>query len=251
MRVGVLGATGMAGSAVAAELLRRGHEVVALGRRAGPAGTLDRRVDVVSGDGLDAAFADVEAVVECLNGPGTAEKVVRPVLIGGVRAALAAARDGGVRHVVSLSIVGCDRVPTGYYRVKAEQEAVVRDAPLPTSILRATQFHGLIDWALGATRRLGVLPAPPLPLQPVDPVDVAAALADMIESGPGPDTAIAGPEVVGLRELARSWRAARGSHRPVVPLPAVGGALRAIAAGALIDETVPRGTRTWAEHLRA
>src|SRR3954447_26460051 len=153
MRVGVLGATGTAGSAVAAELLSRGHEVLRLGRRGA-----DRQADVVSGEGLDEAFAGLDAVVECLNAKGTKPAVVRPVLIDGVRAALAAAAGAGVDHAVSLSIVGCDRVPMAYYKVKVEQEGVVREAGLPTTVVRATQFHQLVDFALGATKRLGIIP---------------------------------------------------------------------------------------------
>src|SRR4051794_28155387 len=244
MRVGVLGATGTAGSAAAAELRSRGHEVVALGRR-----RADRHADVVSGDGLDEAFTGLDAVVECLNAKGTKEAVVRPVLIDGVRAALAAAAAAGVGHAVSLSIVGCDRVPMGYYRLKVEQEEIVRSAPLPTTIVRATQFHQLIDFTLGATRRLGIIPAPPLVLQPVAPADVAIALAEVVERGPGADAAIAGPEVLALRDIARAWRAARGSRRPVVPVPALGPTLTAIAAGGLTDQHAARGARTWAQYL--
>src|SRR5689334_21839277 len=124
MRVGVLGASGTAGSAACAELRSRGHDVVELRRP---------QVDVVSGEGLGEAFAGLDAVVECLNARGeTKPDVVRPVLVDGVRNALAAAAEAGVGHAVSLSIVGCDRVPMGYYRVKVEQEEVVRAAPLPT-----------------------------------------------------------------------------------------------------------------------
>jgi uncharacterized protein YbjT (DUF2867 family) len=244
MRVGVLGATGTAGSAAAAELRSRGHEVVALGRRGA-----DRHVDVVSGDGLGEAFSGLDAVVECLNAKGTKPDVVRPVLIDGVRAALAAAADAGVGHAVSLSIVGCDRVPLGYYRIKVEQEDVVRAAALPTTVVRATQFHQLIDYTLGATKRLGFIPAPPLVLQPVDPADVAIALAEVVERGPGADAAIAGPEVLELRDMARVWRAARRSRRPVVPVPALGAALTAIAAGGLTDRDAARGGRTWEAYL--
>lgn len=248
MRIGVLGATGTAGSAAVGELLGRGHEVVALGRRAGPPGAAHRRADVVSGEGLAAAFAGLDAVVECLNGP---PKDARPILVDGVAAALAAAAEAGVGHAVSLSIVGCDRVPTRYYGVKVEQEAVVRAAAVPATVLRATQFHELIDFAFGGLRRTGILPAPRGVLQPVSPGDVAVALADAVERGPGADSSIAGPEVVAIGDLARSWRAARRSRRPVVPLPAAGGVLRAVAAGHLTDPQAPRGARTWSDHLRS
>jgi uncharacterized protein YbjT (DUF2867 family) len=235
--VGVLGATGTAGSATMSELRARGHDVAGLRRP---------DVDVVTGQGLDTAFAGLDAVVDCLNAP---PKGARAVLVDGVRRALAAAADAGVAHAVSLSIVGCDRVPLGYYRVKVEQEAAVRAAPLATSVVRATQFHGLVDYTFRATRRAGVLPAPRGVLQPVDIRDVAAAVADTVERGPGANVTLAGPEILDIRELARSWRAARGSRRPVLPLPAAGAVLRAIAAGGLTDPGAPRGTRTWADYL--
>lgn len=237
MRVGVVGATGTAGGAAVRELRSRGHDVLALGRE---------RADVVSGAGLPDAFAGLDALVECLNGP---PRDARPVLVDGVGRALAAAAQAGVGHAVSLSIVGCDRVPTKYYAVKVEQEAVVRAAALPTTIVRATQFHGLVDFMLEATRRLGVLPAPRGVLAPIDPRDVAVALADAVERGPGADLAIAGPEVLEIGDLARTWKVARGSRRPVLRVPALGGALRAVAAGGLTDPAAPRGTRTWGDYL--
>ncbi|MCW2991536.1 MAG: NAD-dependent epimerase/dehydratase [Solirubrobacterales bacterium] len=249
--VGVLGATGVAGSAAARELLARGHRVVALGRRPGPEGTAHRPADVVTGEGLAAAFAGLDAVVECLNGPTASAKAAHPVLVTGVAAALAAAAEAGVAHVVSLSIVGCDHVPTAYYGVKVEQEAVVSCAAIPTTIVRATQFHGLVDFLFAATRRLGIVPAPRGVLQPVDPRDVAGALAGAVERGAGPPMAIAGPEVLAIGELARTWRTARDSRRPVVPVPALGRALRAVAAGGLTDPAAPRGARTWADYLNS
>jgi uncharacterized protein YbjT (DUF2867 family) len=236
MRVGVLGATGTAGSAVCRELARRGHDVVELRRPA---------VDVTNLKG-PGPLTNLNVLVECLNGP---PKDARPVLVDGVRRVLAAAAEAGVAHAVSLSIVGCERVPTKYYAVKVEQEAVVREAPLPATIVRATQFYGLVDLAFSATARAGVIPAPRGVLQPVDVRDVAVVVADAVERGPGEDMTIAGPEVLSIRDLARTWKAARSSRRPVLPLPAAGRAFRAIAAGGLTEPLAPRGTRTWGDYL--
>ena len=49
-------------------------------------------------------------------------------------------------HHVCVSIVGCDQVPIGYYRVKAEQENLVRANPDDAGALSVL---GLIDAALG------------------------------------------------------------------------------------------------------
>jgi uncharacterized protein YbjT (DUF2867 family) len=239
--IGILGGTGTAGRALARELAGRGHTVVVLSRHG------ERPVDVTRPDGLAAALAGLDAVVDTLDGPRLNPA---PVLVDGLRNVTAAAAAAGVRHLVSLSIVGIERVPIGYYRAKLAQEAVLREGPVPATVVRATQFHGLIGAAFAATARYGVLPTGRLPLQPVDPRDVAVALAEAVEAGPGRDgDAIAGPEILRLHELARIWSAARGIRRLPVPVPALG-PLRAVARGALVDASVPRGTRTFAEWCR-
>src|SRR5688572_7410032 len=85
MVIGVLGGTGQTGREVVAELGRRGHRAIALSRTA-PAGGEHRRVDVTSGEGLAEAMAGLDALVDVLQGG-------RPVLVDGVRRALAAARE--------------------------------------------------------------------------------------------------------------------------------------------------------------
>ena len=60
----------------------------------------------------------------------------------------------------AISIIGCDLVPMGYYRVKTEQEQVVKSGPVPWSIVAATQFHELAAMALAAAGKWRVLPIP-------------------------------------------------------------------------------------------
>lgn len=241
MQVGILGGTGRAGRALARELDTRGHAVVVLARRGA------RAVDVTRPEGLSAALARLDTVVDTLDGPS---RNAAPVLVEGLRNVTVAAAAAGVGHLVSLSIVGIDRVPTGYYRTKLAQEAVVRAGTVPATVVRATQFHDLIGGAFAFTARYGTLPTGRLPLQPVDVRDVAVALADAVEAGPGRDRdAIAGPEILRLGELARIWSAARGIRRLPVPVPALG-PLRAVAAGGLVDASARRGARTFAEWCR-
>jgi uncharacterized protein YbjT (DUF2867 family) len=247
MIIGILGGTGMAGREAARELASRGHEVRILARNP-PAGPGHRRVDVQRHDGLREAFAGLDAVLDVLNGPPSGQ--ARAVLVDGLRRALAAAADEGVRHVVSLSIVGVDRVPMDYYRVKVEQEAVVRGSGIPFTIVRATQFHPFVADLLGRAARLPVLPVPRVPVQPVDVRDVAVRLADALEAGP--TNAVhdfTGPRVERLDELAREWERAKGMHRPRIPVPAVGGMLRAVRDGGLVAPDAPHGRTTFAAWL--
>src|SRR5690242_11044552 len=96
--IGILGGTGTAGSALARELAGRGHAVVVLARHG------DRQVDVTRPEGLPAALAGLATVVDALHGPPA-------VLVEGVRNVTTAAAAAGVGHLVSLSIVGVDRIP--------------------------------------------------------------------------------------------------------------------------------------------
>ena len=248
LKVAVLGGSGAAGTAIAAELGRRGHDVRALSRGAAGAS----RVDVTTGEGLEGALAGVDVLIDALNGSSPRVRDARPVLVDGVTRALTAARDGGVNAVVSLSIVGAADVPLGYYGIKVEQEGVVREGGLPWTIVRATQFHSLVAMWFGAAARLGVVPAPRGVLQPVDQAVVAVAVADTVERfQPGATPAVGGPRIEPIAELAGSWRSRRGLRRPLLPLPAVGKMMKAIAAGALTDPSARREGTTFEQWLSA
>ncbi|HEU4658965.1 MAG TPA: NAD(P)H-binding protein, partial [Capillimicrobium sp.] len=138
MRVAIVGGTGTIGRELARELAQRGHEVRALSRHAP-----EHRVDLTTGEGLDAALAGCEVVVDASNQPPSGKGP--SVLVEGSRRLLAAEAVAGVGHHVCVSIVGCDAVPLAYYRLKTEQERVVQDGPVPFTIVRVTQFHELID----------------------------------------------------------------------------------------------------------
>jgi uncharacterized protein YbjT (DUF2867 family) len=87
---------------------------------------------------------------------------MRIAIVGGTgllgRQVTAELRERG--HEVRVSIVGCDRVSLGYYRVKTEQDGVVAGGPLPWTIVRATQFDEFVAGMLGAAARYRVVPVP-------------------------------------------------------------------------------------------
>jgi uncharacterized protein YbjT (DUF2867 family) len=244
MVIGVLGGTGTAGREVTAELRRRGHEGIVLARHA-PAEGEHRAVDVTRDDGLEAAMAGLDAVVDVVG--GSAETMVE-----GAGRALRAARAAGVAHWVSLSVVGAGEVPFAYHRDMGRREAIVRAGEVPWSILRATQFHALLDMVFAAAARRGVLPLLRVPIQPIDAREVALALADAVEAGPsGAVAEIAGPRIERLDELALAWARARGVRRLHVRIPAVGAALRAVRDGGLTSPGAPHGAIGFGEWLCA
>jgi uncharacterized protein YbjT (DUF2867 family) len=245
----------MLGRPVVAELVRRGHDVRVLSRnppRSPQPGSTHHAVDLVSGSGLRDALAGVDAVIEAANTQGSGRKA-RPVLVDGTRRLLDAEAQAGVGHHVAISIVGVDAVPLSYYRAKLAQERLVEQGPVAWSIVRATQFHALLDWIFTTTARAGIVPAMGFPLAPVDPRVVARALADAAEAGPGGRLApVAGPQVAPLGELARDWARARDRRVLALALPLRRGMRRALADGALVpgDEAVTGGP-SFAEWLHS
>ncbi|HUY72935.1 MAG TPA: hypothetical protein VMW11_00320 [Candidatus Dormibacteraeota bacterium] len=119
--------------------------------------------------------------------------------------ALALAREARVGHVVYVSIVGIDGVEYPYYKTKLAVEAVVREDIAPWSILRATQFHTLMEVFLGRFCKLPGLVTIPArwQFQPVDARDVARRLVDVVTHEPAgllPD--FGGPEVRDFKSIA-------------------------------------------------
>jgi uncharacterized protein YbjT (DUF2867 family) len=151
-----------------------------------------------------------------------------------------------------VSIVGCDRLPVGYYRVKTEQEDIVTRGPVPWTIVRATQFHELVAGFFGAAARYGVVPAPRGVLQPIAAADAAHAVADAAVAEPRRGRVeVGGPEVARIGDLAATWRRAAGRRALLVPLPVPGRIGRGLRDGWLTNARPDvRGSVTfaaWAE----
>jgi uncharacterized protein YbjT (DUF2867 family) len=245
MLIAVTGGTGTLGREVVRELERRGHAVRALSR-----GAAEHPVDLRTGSGLAAALEGADAVIDASNA-GPRRRAAEAVLVEGGRRLLAAERAAGVAHHVAVSIVGIERVSAGYYQVKLAQEAVVRDAGVPWTIVRATQFHQKVDLSFAALARFGWLPGAAFQLQPVDPREVAVVLADTAEAEPsGETTQFAGPERRTVRELAQTWRLETGRRALLVPVPLPGRTGRALRAGGLTEPGAWTGRITFAGWLR-
>src|SRR5690606_19034706 len=133
-RVAVVGGTGLVGRYVTETLTRAGHDAVIIARSHG--------ADLRSGDGLDQALAGVEAVIDVTNSTDSDPDKVRAFFGAATVNLLAAERRAGVGHHVVLSIVGVDLVEgNAHYAGKRHQEALVEAGDVPSTILRATQFH--------------------------------------------------------------------------------------------------------------
>jgi len=162
-------------------------------------------------------------------------------------------RAAGVQHVVYISIVGIDRIPFTYYRAKLAAERLIESSAIPWSILRATQFHTLIDLALRGLARVPLLLVldTGLQFQLIDPGEVADRLVDCVKTGALkrlPD--IGGPQIQRLGDLARIWLAARGMKRRLVHVPFPGKLASGFRAGLNCVPGTPYGKITWLQWLQ-
>jgi len=82
MRVAVAGGTGLTGRHVVAALRQSGHEPAVLARSAG--------VDILTGEGLAAALAGTDAVIDVTNSPAADAESARAFFGGITRQMLAA-----------------------------------------------------------------------------------------------------------------------------------------------------------------
>ena len=210
MKIVVIGGSGLIGTKLVSNLLKRGHEVVAASPSSG--------VNTITGEGLAEALEGAQVVVDVANSPSWEDKAVLDFFETSGRNLLSAEAVAGVRHHVALSVVGTERLLTsGYFRAKMAQENLIKASQLPYTIVRATQFFefagGIAQFATeGATVRL-----PSALMQPIVSDDVAAALADVAIAEPLNGTVeLAGPEPIRMDELVRRFLNANGDPRKVI-----------------------------------
>ena len=248
MNVTILGGTGALGRLLVRALTDKGHALTIAGHSVVPEpapGLRGARIDLATGEGLGEAIATAECVVHLASDPRRPKEVD----VSGTERLLGQIGD---RHLVYLSIVGVDRHPFPYYRSKYAAERLIEDAGGLHTIVRATQFHDLVAyWIEGMTNS----PIARVPrgyvYQPIDNREVAAEVADLVEDRPqgrAPD--LAGPEILGIEHLARTYMAAKGRRRPLLRYPKPGPVARAFRQGVHTNPDRAVGKMTWAEHLQ-
>lgn len=252
LRTLLTGATGTLGRALRPRLRDAGHEVRAASRS--PPDETDATewvaTDIATGRGLGTALEDIDVVVHAATAPqGDTEAVD----VRGTERLLEAAAAAGVSNVVYVSIVGVDEIPYSYYEHKLTAERAVEASAVPSTIVRATQFHSFVYDLLETVSRLPIWPLPTdFRLQPIDVGEAADAIverATLESAGRVPD--VGGPEVRTVGELARAYRDAKGIRRPIVRLPLPGKTAAGFRAGGCICPDRAVGSVTWEEWLTA
>ncbi|MGW0805292.1 SDR family oxidoreductase [Nonomuraea sp. NPDC002799] len=250
MRILVTGATGTLGGALVPALVKAGHQVRAFSRaKRESRGNVEWAWgDLISGAGLPDAVRDVEAIAHlATSGPKGRGAVDLP----GTRMLIAAAREAGVPHLLLTSLVGADRIATGYPVYKLAAERLIAGSGLGWTILRATPFHQTLDRRLRDVTSLPVLPVDrSLPWQPVHTGEVAARVAGLLAGGPArAEIDYGGPQVLNTEELVRTWLRAKDLHCLCLSVRFPGRRYAAQRAGALLTDATPKGEITWHDYL--
>jgi uncharacterized protein YbjT (DUF2867 family) len=211
MKIAVAGATGRVGRHVVDAVKARGHDAVAISRATG--------VDVITGDGLADALAGVESVIDVATGPSPDQDSATEFFTTAAGNLHEAGDRAGVRRMVVVSIIGCDRFTGGYGAAVAAHERAAMSGPIPATVLRAAQFHEFVGQLVEWGTQGEVSYVQKMRTQPVAARNVAEALADLAiepDSAPAPGSAgapfaeIAGPQEEDLVDLAARLVGRRG-----------------------------------------
>jgi len=211
MKIAVAGATGRVGRHVVDVVRAAEHDVVPMSRASG--------VDVVTGNGLGEALAGVECVIDAATGPSPEQGAATEFFTAAARNLHEAGERAGVRRMVEVSIIGCDRFTGGYGAAKVAHERAMLSGPIPVRVLRAAQFHEFVTQLVEWGTQGDVSYVQKMRTQPVAARTVAEALVDLATSpesarAPGssgaPISEIAGPREEDLVDMARRLVARRG-----------------------------------------
>ncbi len=209
MKIAVAGGTGRVGAKMVNRLRDTGHDVVSLSPSTG--------VDTLTGRGLSDALAGVKVVVDTTNSPSTDESEARWFFETSTHNLLAAEKVAGVQHHLVLSIVGAQRIDSGYFHAKSAQEARVRASGIPYTIVRGTQFFEFIVDIVEAAADGPLVRLAAVRVQPVAADDIASVLAHLaVGTACNSTVQVAGPERFALDQLARIVLAAHHDRREVV-----------------------------------
>ena len=210
MKLVIIGGTGLIGSKLVTRLREHGHEAV-------PASP-DTGVNTLTGEGLADALHGAAVVVDVSNSPSFDETAVMEFFTTSTRNLLKHAAAAGVKHYVALSIVGTERIPDSpYFRAKNAQEALIKSAAIPYSIVHATQFFEFVKRIADEATDGTTIRLPSVLVQPMAADDVAKAIGRVAVGAPLNGTVeVAGPEQFRFDELIRQGLGARNDTREVV-----------------------------------
>ncbi len=222
MRIAVVGATGLVGSALVHVAQAGDHDVIALSKEMG--------ADVLRSEGLTELLDGADAVVDVTQSPTLDEAHATAFFSTAAENIGRAAAAAGVRRSVVLSIIGVDQIAApgadagtgfdGYYRAKYAHEEATREHAPAAHVVRSGQFHDIARQAIGWGRDGDRTTVPDLVIQPV----AVEAMVQVLLSAAtgeidGPLTEVAGPRREHLSKLSAAYAEWAGDPVNVVAAP--------------------------------
>ncbi|MDR9775962.1 SDR family oxidoreductase [Rhizobium hidalgonense] len=238
MKILVIGATGLVGSAVCARLATGGYDVtraVRPGKRpaADPGAWVE--VDVARAVGPADWLRQLEGIDAVVNCSGALQEGMGHRMTGvharGPRALFRACEQSGVRRMLHFSAIGVDRQqPSAFSRTKLSGDMALMETDLDWVILRPAVILG--DAAFGSSalfRGLAALPLLPLmpstgKLQVVQLEDVAETVLRLVDKAAPSKLSleIVGPQQLEFHEIVaryRRWLGWPPAKRYLLPRP--------------------------------
>ena len=223
MKIVVIGGTGLIGSKLMRKLTEHGHEAVAASPRTG--------VNTVTGQGLAAVLKGAQVIVDVSQSPvlpgfylnvrqppSPEERAVMEFFVTSTSNLLQYGVAAGVGHITVLSVVGTQRLSESpYFRAKIAQEKLIKESPIPYSIVQATQFFEFVKSIADFSTLGNQVHLAPVLIQPMVADEVAETLCRISVGTPvNGIVEVAGPEKFRLDELIRRYLGAVGDSREVV-----------------------------------
>lgn len=238
MLVLLTGGSGVVGQAAVRALLKHGHRVRLLARGADrgaaewPDGVEAWPADVASADELRGSADDCDAVLHCAGivDESPPEKTFERVNVEGTRNVVGEATRAGVRRLVYVSSLGCDRGTSPYHASKRQAETEVHAFGGDWLVLRPGNVYGpgddVISSLLTMVRTLPLVPVIDDGEQPFEPMwadDLGEALALAVERDDlsRQTLELAGPERTSMNDLIDRLATLTGRRPTRLPLPGV------------------------------
>jgi uncharacterized protein YbjT (DUF2867 family) len=241
----ITGGSGFLGREVAAVAQQNGIPFT-IASRTNPAGMANWvHLDLEQDGNFDELLRGHSVVLHLASGTRVRSRIID---VEGTKRLVRAAKNNGVRHVVYISIVGIDSVPTDYYQSKLLAEREIIASGIPYTILRTTQFHGFVDFMLQRLLRYRIAFLPIIQVQPIDISVVARSLVQRAKEQPrNAIVQLGGKEIFGSRELAEICLKHRRQKRIIVGFPLPGKAGTAMRNGALTCAERTKEGLSWSE----
>lgn len=86
----------------------------------------------------------MDCVIDVAAGPSPDQRGATEFFTAAAANLHQAGERAGVKRMVVVSIIGCDRFAGGYAAAKVAHERAMLSGPIPAQVLRAAQFHEFV-----------------------------------------------------------------------------------------------------------